>query len=108
MTRLLVAFVVLLGACGDKSCEELCEEGQAGDCTSIEGNCGNFCGALDAVDDPSGCGDERSAYEDCLNETDNACDAECDAQENALSSCVTAYCIGNASDPSCVTLAGSF
>ncbi len=108
MTKLVIAFAVLLGACGDKSCEELCEEAQAGDCTSIEGNCGNFCGALDDVEGPSGCGDERSSYEACLNETDNVCDAGCGLQENALSSCVQAYCVGHASDPACATLAGSF
>ncbi len=104
----LVLLAMLLGACGDKTCEELCQEGQAGDCTSIRGNCNSFCAALDAVDDPSGCTDERSAYESCLNTTENACDAECDAKENALESCLRVYCLGHASDPACVTLATSF
>lgn len=104
----LVLALILLGACGDKSCEELCEEAQAGDCTSIEGNCGSFCGALASVESASGCGDEQSAYEECLNGTDDVCDAGCDAQENALASCVQAYCVGHAGDQACVTLAASF
>jgi len=43
-----------------------------------------------------------------LNGTDDVCDAGCGVQENALSSCVQAYCVGHASDPACATLAGSF
>ncbi len=109
MSKLVIVFAVLLGACGgDKSCEELCTEAQAGGCTSIEGNCGSFCAALDTIESASGCGDEQSAYESCLNGTDNVCDASCDAQENALAACAQAYCIGHASDPACVTLAASF
>jgi hypothetical protein len=106
----MIAIVALgfFGACGDKSCEELCTEAQAGDCTSIQGSCGSFCGALDTIEGPSGCGDERSSYEECLNGTDDVCDAGCGSQENALSACVQAYCVGHASDPPCTTLAGSF
>jgi len=109
---LLVTITILLGtlgACGsDASCEQLCEEAQAGDCTDVAGNCGSFCGALDDVESASGCADERDAYESCLNSKDAVCDVDCDAKENALESCVIAYCAGNAGDPSCVTLAGSF
>jgi hypothetical protein len=110
MTNVRIALVLalILGACGDKSCEELCEEAQAGDCTSVNGNCGTFCSALDTVEGPSNCADERSTYESCLNGTDAVCDANCDSQESALSSCIQAYCIGHTNDAACVTLATSF
>lgn len=108
MTKAMIAMVFLLGACGDKDCEELCREGQEGGCTTIQGNCGSFCGALDSVEGPGGCADERDSYESCLNEQDDVCDASCGLYENALSSCVQAYCVGHASDSACVTLAGSF
>lgn len=111
MTKAFILICVInlgLPACGGKDCEQLCTEAQAGDCTSIDGNCGSFCAALDDVDGDAGCTDERDAYEDCLNSDDAVCDASCGGAESALSSCITAYCIGHAGDPSCVTLAGSF
>ncbi len=112
MTNILASLVlgsVLLAGCGGgRDCADLCTEGQAGSCTSITGNCGSFCGALDDVEDSSGCASQRGAYEACLDASDNVCDVDCDAKESALSSCVGSYCLGHANDPSCVTLRGSF
>src|SRR5689334_15801572 len=58
------SMVVLAAACGDDGgdgdedddgssgggdCTSLCTEAQAGDCTRVTGNCGNFCDALDSA-----------------------------------------------------------
>lgn len=87
-------------------CVDLCTEAQAGDCTFITGDCGDFCSALGSVQDEAGCADERDDYESCLN-TDEVCDASCDAEEDALTSCLIGFCLGNASNPDCMTLTAS-
>ena len=57
---------------------------------------------------PANCESQRDAYESCLNEGDAVCSNDCDGTENALSACVTSYCLANASNPNCIVLAGSF
>ena len=115
---MVTALLTTLGACssddegGDggeaRSCEALCNEGQAGDCTTVTGDCGDFCAALDRAAPKAGCPDAPDDYQACLSETPNACDADCDSTESALESCLTSYCVQNPSDPDCPLLAASF
>jgi hypothetical protein len=90
------------------SCSVLCAEAQAGSCTSISGNCGTFCSAMDAIYSTAGCTSQHDAYIDCLNQGANACAVSCDSQETALSGCLTTYCLAHTSDANCITLATSF
>ena len=91
----------------DDACVPLCEAGQAGGCTSITGDCGAFCGALQAIEDASGCADERLTYESCL-EVTGACGGRCDGQETLLTRCVSDWCETQPGDASCATLLQSF
>lgn len=109
----LVACLLAFAACGGDEgstadCVSLCTEAQAGDCTSVQGNCTSFCTALDGVQGASNCTSQRNTYESCLEQGDNVCDNNCDAQENALSACVTTYCMANPTNADCQTLAASF
>jgi hypothetical protein len=89
------------------ACVDLCTDAQAGDCTSITGDCGDFCTALTSIEGPSGCGDERGQYESCL-ELTGACGGRCDGQETLLTRCVTTWCETQPGNASCQTLLGSF
>jgi hypothetical protein len=112
---LLVTFLAstlataLAPACndGELDCRQLCNEAQDKDCTSITGDCGDFCEALTNVQDDSGCADEREAYSDCLNDK-GVCAGECNGAETALTTCLGTYCAGHASEPDCMTLINSF
>ena len=111
--RTILASLLVLAACGGDEgstadCVSLCTEAQAGDCTSVDGNCTSFCTALDGVQGPSNCTSQRNSYESCLEQGANVCDNNCDAQETALSSCVTTYCMANPTNADCQTLAASF
>lgn len=92
---------------GELDCRQLCKEGQDKDCTTVTGDCGDFCEALTNVQDDAGCTDEREAYSGCLND-EGVCASSCDSDESALTSCVTAYCLGHSSEPDCMTLINSF
>jgi hypothetical protein len=92
---------------GELDCRGLCEEGQDKDCTSITGDCSDFCEAMTNVQDESGCGDEREAYADCLN-GEGVCSNDCNGDEDALTDCLIAFCLTHAADPDCVTLTASF
>jgi hypothetical protein len=109
---LCVSAVALAAGCSDdsesRSCADLCTEAQAGHCTAITGSCGAFCSALDAVQGPSGCTSQRSAYQSCVSSGATACTNNCDSQESALSNCVGTYCLAHTTDANCVTLASSF
>lgn len=111
-TSLVIALGLALTACDGGSstddCINLCTEAQAGDCTSVTGNCGSFCTALDAVQGPANCVSQRDTYESCLESGVNVCDTNCDAAETALEGCIIDYCEANQSDSDCVTLALSF
>ena len=104
------ALVATAGACGDEddeeTCVDLCEDAQARDCTSIEGDCGEFCAALGSVQGPSGCTDERDQYQGCL-EDDGVC-GDCDDSEQQLTTCVGGYCAAHAADDDCQILIASF
>jgi hypothetical protein len=99
---------LLAGCGGGKSCEDLCSEAQAGNCTSIRGNCRSFCNALDGVQGPAGCTDEREAYQSCLDDGDNVCTNSCGVLENTLAQCLSAYCAQNQTNVDCQILVGSF
>jgi hypothetical protein len=108
--RLLLTGLLLVPfACtGDEAnCVDLCEEGQAKDCTAIKGSCSAFCDALLNVEDEAGCADERKTYQDCLNAQPDVCDG-CSAAENALSDCVATFCVGSTSDADCHTLLAAY
>jgi hypothetical protein len=109
-----LVFVVALFAsagCSDDSgggdCSSLCTQAQAGSCTTISGNCGNFCSALGAVTGPASCTSQYNAYEGCLGSGATACATDCDAQENALTTCVATYCAAHSTDANCLTIIGS-
>ncbi len=114
MTRItmLLAFVALLGivgpGCGSKDCAELCNEAQAGNCTSIKGDCSAFCSALDAVKGPANCVSQADSYTDCLSNESNVCDMSCGAQETSLEACMGVYCFLHPADANCKTLVASF
>lgn len=97
-------------ACDDSGpvlgCVDLCSEAQAGNCTFITGNCGDFCSALTNVQGDASCTDERESYESCLN-SDAVCDASCDDEEGALTNCLITFCIANSSNADCATLTAS-
>ncbi len=103
------AATLLAPACneGELDCRQLCNEGQDKDCTSIMGDCDEFCESLTNVQDESGCADEREAYSDCLND-EGVCSNSCNSSENALTSCLTAYCATRLGEPDCMTLVNSF
>lgn len=110
--RFSLALLMLLFAsplaCNDNdeaSCEDLCSEAQAKDCTSITGDCGQFCAALFDVEGPSGCAGEREAYHECLNEG-SVC-VGCSGEESALETCLGNYCAANYGNSDCQTLVGS-
>ena len=117
MRRLALLFTLLastaatvsLQACeeGELDCVQLCDQGQDKNCTSITGDCGDFCDALTGVQDESGCSGEREAYSDCLND-DGVCSDDCNVDEAALRNCVTAYCATHATDADCITLVASY
>lgn len=108
----IVALVTAAAGCDDDTstagCIDLCREAQAGSCTAITGDCSAFCHALDGVQGPSGCADEREAYQGCLNRGASACAGDCGSQENALTSCVALYCLANPTNADCTVLSASF
>lgn len=110
LASILVAMAMAAAnaGCGGGDCVSLCQEGQDGNCTSIDGDCDSFCGALDSVEEPSDCAAEREEYESCLGDTSDVCDASCGASENALTQCVASYCLQNSDSEDCQTLVKSF
>ncbi len=61
LTMIVVGAFLLVG-CGGKSCTTLCEEAQAGKCTSIKGDCTKFCAALEAEYSPANCATMASSF----------------------------------------------
>lgn len=111
-TVVAIAFATLAPlACGggddEGDCVSLCEDAQAGDCTSITGSCSGFCDALFGVEGRAGCADERTTYEDCLR-GEEVCGGDCSGSENDLSACVGTYCFGHSSEQECQVLMSSF
>lgn len=111
LASLMFVSTLLSFGCGDdgSSLVGICEEAQSRDCTFIKGNCGDFVAAINDVADNAGCQPQLDAYEDCASGQD-ACsvDNACGSQETAFTTCGAPYCLTNASDPSCVTIANGF
>lgn len=110
LALVLSALSVLgLVACGDDEgdCVSACEDAQARDCTSIQGDCGAFCDALFSVEEPASCVDEREDYQTCLDDQ-GVCSGSCGGSENALSNCVGNYCVAHAGEADCQVLLESF
>lgn len=103
------AATLCLEACNEdtKDCQQLCDAAQEGDCTSITGDCGDFCAAVTSVQDEAGCADEREGYEACLND-EGICGGSCDSEDLALTSCLTLYCATRTTEPDCITLVDAF
>jgi hypothetical protein len=89
-------------------CKSLCAAAQAGNCTTIKGDCGAFCSALVTVDSEASCTSQYNAYEACLGTPATVCANTCGAQESNLKACVTPYCAAHPTEASCTTIAGSF
>ncbi len=108
----VLAFATLV-ACGSDGtdtgeCVDLCTEAQAGDCTSVTGNCSAFCNAVDGVQDQAGCTDERATYQSCLAANADVCANDCDGEETALTDCLADFCANNLNNQDCQTLIQSF
>ncbi len=95
-----------LGGCGGGNCKSMCEEAQKGNCTTIKGDCGEFCDAAESVASKSGCDDKWDEYMSCVDKGD-VCDADCDSEESSYGTCAGLYCFAHASDKNCTTLLGS-
>jgi hypothetical protein len=123
LLRRFVVAMVLVGipvlsavACSDDpgdgergaSCTTLCQESQAGACTSIKGNCSAFCSAVDSTSPKANCVSQRDAYRSCLNSKDNPCAASCNGPERELTNCLSVYCATNSTQADCKTLTSSF
>ena len=93
---------------GDRSCSELCSEAQAGDCTTIVGNCDAFCGALASGAPKAGCESQRQAYQSCFQGHDHVCEASCNGPETDLENCLVPYCATHQGDGDCTVLIASF
>ncbi len=102
----------ILAGCGDdggsRSCAVLCSEAQAGDCTSITGDCVEVCAALERQEGPSGCAAKNELYQSCLNSQPHVCDVDCDDPGNALASCLGVYCLTRMGEADCQVLIGAF
>lgn len=98
------------GAGNDRnaSCTTLCQESQAGNCTSIKGDCSAFCGAVDSAAPKASCIAQRDAYRSCLNSKENACQASCNGPERNLTNCLSTYCAQSSGQADCQTLTSSF
>ena len=111
LSAVLLSFLAILGpvSCGDDEwdCVGACEDAQARDCTSITGDCGDFCEALFNVEEPAGCVDERTDYQQCLDDQ-GICSGDCDGSENSLESCVGTYCLTHSGEADCQVLINSF
>lgn len=114
MTSLRVLAFSFLVACGGSDgtdtgeCVDLCSDAQAGSCTTIQGSCSAFCNALDGVQDEAGCTSERASYQSCLAGGDDVCANDCDGEEDALTDCLTDFCISAPTNQDCQTLSNSF
>ena len=89
-------------------CQALCNAAQAGQCTQIVGDCGDFCDALLAVAPLAGCNFEASGYVDCLGEPQTVCTTDCATELQELRTCMTAYCYSHQDNEDCQTLADAF
>jgi hypothetical protein len=104
----LLAAVVVMG-CGKPSCTELCEEAEGRGCNTFvlgTGSCAGDCALAERLADKSGCGAQKDARIDCEAMQEDICEVGCSAEDSALTSCVTPFCVANPSDPDCVALLG--
>src|SRR5882672_8770195 len=97
LLSLALVIAAVLGGCSSSSgssadCSSLCSAAQSGKCTSIKGDCGKFCAALDAVDPKANCSSQYAAYESCLGSPETVCSTSCDSKSKALSDCIIPYC----------------
>jgi hypothetical protein len=103
LATLLLA--LLASGCGGRDCTSYCTEAQSKSCTSIKGNCSSFCNAAESLGNEASCQSQRDSYFSCL-ESGDTCEtsARCAGQENALGTCVAAWCLKNPSNANCVTV----
>jgi hypothetical protein len=122
---LFLSFAGVLGGCGSGGggsggggagseigsgdCTSECQAAQAADCTSIQGDCGHFCAAADAVGSEAGCPSAYDDYASCL-ASGSICtgDQRCGTEKSTFTSCAEAYCAAHSGEGNCVTLVSSF
>ena len=90
-----------------RPCPDVCKEAQAGSCTSVKGDCSDFCGALERQAPPAKCETQRTNYLKCLS-GGPVCAQGCSSTDNALSNCMLQYCMQHTTEPDCKTLIASF
>jgi hypothetical protein len=86
-------------------CTAGCQAAVDAQCAPIGCECSDFCDAALSVED---CSDEEGFYFECAGAQANPCDAEtaCADEQQALTDCITNYCLANLSAPECQTLIG--
>ena len=103
------ALALGLAACGDDdggggSCESICQQAQALNCTSIT-DCNMCCAVGSNLASKAGCNAEYNALHSC-SQSVPVCsiDSECGSEENALAYCVAPFCLANQNDPDCIAV----
>jgi hypothetical protein len=101
----LALLAAAAGCGGGRDCKGYCQEAQAANCTSIKGDCGAFCNALESVSSSGGCQSQKDAYNSCL-ESGPLCetDSRCSSQSNAAGTCAAKYCLTHATDSNCTVI----
>jgi hypothetical protein len=108
----VVAAPVLVGgstACVTRSCQTVCEKSAKADCDEdgvpdgTTANCTSTCKAIEALNGPSGCGQQWDDYLKCADGLADTCTSgvACAAQMEAYSNCSFTYCQAHATAPEC-------
>jgi len=87
-------------ACG-ASCKSVCEDKKKCAGEDKNRNCDQFCDDRERVTDNAKCSDLYEKYGDCEGDKDDVCRADdhtCDAEYNALMTCVLPYCMAHSSE----------
>jgi hypothetical protein len=112
LTYVLIAstlMAALFSGCGKPSCTELCEEAEGRGCNTFvigTGSCAGDCQLAERLSSKAGCDTQLEARLDCEREQADICEEGCGAEDSALESCVSSYCLANPTDADCRTLLG--
>jgi hypothetical protein len=86
----------------------LCTAAQTGSCTTITGNCTDFCAAIAGLTPLAGCTTQEADYTACLGTAADVCQHSCGVQLQDLHTCLGMYCVSDPTDPDCQKLVASF